>query len=174
MSSLKTLHLAHLPPECLIHIAVFQEVKNATFLQQQLLQGNTAFEYAFIDTSVIAESFRRFGISPSTTSLLAIKVSTDSSVDVASVQHHLSESVEGTSIAFEDECIAKFTDMARIRKIYKLPSSAARGTERGSKKRSVQGEREDKDTHVDAQDSIAERKKMEAVVLGAMALRGAT
>ena len=86
--------------------------------------------------------------------------------------------MEGTSIPFDNGNIAKFTDMARIQKIYKLPSSAARDNVRSSKKRSVKGEKDNDISHIDGiiddQDNIAERKKMEAMVLGAMALRGAT
>ena len=55
MSLLKTLQLAHLPRDVLIHIALFEDVENAAFLQQQLLDGNAAFEYAFIDASVVRQ-----------------------------------------------------------------------------------------------------------------------
>lgn len=50
---LRTLHVEHLPPGYEVHIAVFQDVQNAEFLQRQLLEGNTAFEYALIDASVV-------------------------------------------------------------------------------------------------------------------------
>ena len=53
MSLLQTINLAHLPEDLAVHIALYENVKNAAFLQQQLLQGNTAFEYAFIDASVV-------------------------------------------------------------------------------------------------------------------------
>lgn len=53
MSPLKTIKIAHLPDDLLVHIALYDNVKNAAFLQQQLLDGNSAFEYAFLDASVV-------------------------------------------------------------------------------------------------------------------------
>lgn len=38
-------------------MGLFQDVKNATFLHQQLLDGNGDFEYAFIDAEVVSKSF---------------------------------------------------------------------------------------------------------------------
>ncbi|CAL8582880.1 hypothetical protein XPA_008521 [Xanthoria parietina] len=205
MSHLQTLKLEHLPDDFAVHIALYENVKNAAFLQQQLLQGNTAFEYAFIDASVIvssthllaaifraandkvndrlksknvhsemvfclsmnnniAESFRRFGVSPATTSLYAIKLSTTPSVTATTVQQHLSDSIEGQSVLFSDVEIAKFTDIGKVRKAYKL-SDTRKKTGGGSGKGlenpySCSGE--------------AERSGLEGMVLGLMALRGAT
>jgi len=53
MMYLQTLHLAHLPPSLTLHLALYEDVKNAAFLQQQLLQGNSEFEYALIDASSV-------------------------------------------------------------------------------------------------------------------------
>lgn len=53
MAELKTLHLAHLPPSLAVHVALYQDVKNAVFLRQQLLAGNPEFEYALIDASMV-------------------------------------------------------------------------------------------------------------------------
>jgi EKC/KEOPS complex subunit CGI121/TPRKB len=53
MAHLETIQLEHLPSTP-IHIALYRNVKNASFLQQQLLAGNTAFEYALIDASVVS------------------------------------------------------------------------------------------------------------------------
>lgn len=53
MSLVHTVRLAHLPEDLLIHIALYEDVKNASFLQQQLLDGNTSFEYAFLDASMV-------------------------------------------------------------------------------------------------------------------------
>jgi EKC/KEOPS complex subunit CGI121/TPRKB len=50
---LKTLNLAHMPPELAVHVAIYKNVENAPFLKEQLLAGNTDFEYAFIDASMI-------------------------------------------------------------------------------------------------------------------------
>lgn len=53
MADLKTLHLAHLPTDLAVHVALFQNLKNAAFLRRQLLDGNADFEYALIDASVV-------------------------------------------------------------------------------------------------------------------------
>ncbi|EMC99792.1 hypothetical protein BAUCODRAFT_62697 [Baudoinia panamericana UAMH 10762] len=37
-----------------LHICLFAAVQNAPFLRQQLLNGNTDFEYAFLDAAVIS------------------------------------------------------------------------------------------------------------------------
>ncbi|CAO1605510.1 hypothetical protein XANCAGTX0491_009027 [Xanthoria calcicola] len=205
MSHLQTLKLEHLPEDFAVHIALYENVKNAAFLQQQLLQGNTAFEYAFIDASVIvssthllaaifraandkvndrlksknvhsemvfclsinnniAESFRRFGVSPATTSLYAIKLSTTPSVTASTVQQHLLDSIEGNPVPFSDVEIAKFTDIGKVRKAYKLSDTRKKsggGSAKGlGNSHSCSGE--------------AERSGLEGMVLGLMALRGAT
>jgi len=54
MALLQTIHLEHLPPSYDVHVALFRDVKNASFLHQQLLAGNTDFEYALIDASVVS------------------------------------------------------------------------------------------------------------------------
>ena len=46
------MNLPHLPDHQL-HVCLFKDVKNAAFLRQQLLNGNTDFEYAFLDASVL-------------------------------------------------------------------------------------------------------------------------
>ena len=53
MSNIHTLNLSHLPEALLVHIALYENVKNAAFLHQQLLQGNSDFEYALIDASIV-------------------------------------------------------------------------------------------------------------------------
>ena len=49
---METVTLPHLASHPL-QLALFKNVKNAPFLRQQLLEGNTAFEYAFLDASVL-------------------------------------------------------------------------------------------------------------------------
>ncbi|MCJ1316382.1 hypothetical protein MMC15_001703 [Xylographa vitiligo] len=53
MIPLTTLHLAHLPPDLAVHIALCRQLQNAAFLRQQLLAGNTEFEYALLDARAI-------------------------------------------------------------------------------------------------------------------------
>lgn len=202
-SLLQTVQLEHLPSSHHIHLALYRNITNAAFLHQQLLAGNSAFEYALIDASVIvskihglaatyravndmledrlksrnvhseivfslspnnniAESFRRFGISPATTSLLVIKVSTPAaSFTAAEVQAHLQKVIQGEQVPFDDDFIAEMTDLARVRKIYKLNNNSGSG---GKKSGVVNGTSKEKE----------ERKDMEISILGSIALRGAT
>lgn len=185
---METLALPHFPNHTLV-LALFKNVDNASFLREQLLAGNTAFEYAFLDASVllsrshilaaifraltdasanrlksrnvhseivfalspnnnIAESFRRFGIQDSTTSLVAVKVlPADRQAKVGEVEAHLRESVQGEVGRVTDEALAEVRDEARVRKVYRLEQPR-------------KGE------------SGVLAKEAEAFVLGSMALKG--
>ncbi|KAF2666471.1 CGI-121-domain-containing protein [Microthyrium microscopicum] len=46
------LRIPHLQ-DSLVYVALFQSVKNSSFLRQQLIEGNTTYEYAFLDASTI-------------------------------------------------------------------------------------------------------------------------
>ncbi|KAB8074016.1 kinase binding protein CGI-121-domain-containing protein [Aspergillus leporis] len=52
-SKLETINLPHLPYSVPVHVALYRDVQNATFLRQQLVSGNSDFEYAFIDASMV-------------------------------------------------------------------------------------------------------------------------
>ncbi|KAF5872091.1 putative protein cgi121 protein [Botrytis fragariae] len=218
---LQTISLEHLPESHTLHIALYRNLTNASFLHQQLLTGNTDFEYAFIDASVvrslhlsllfspsqithnpsiappsdsfyiitaindaleerlksrnihseivfslsmnnnIAESFRRFGITPTTTSLLVVKVAPASSA--SQISEHLSSVIEGEPVLFDEESLASMVDIARVKKLYKLNALGGGGKKGGAN--GVSGKAENK---------VDERKELEIMVLGAMALRGAT
>ena len=54
MALLQSLNLEHLPSTYTVHIALYREIRNAAFLHQQLLAGNTDFEYALIDASIVS------------------------------------------------------------------------------------------------------------------------
>ncbi|KAG9233543.1 kinase binding protein CGI-121-domain-containing protein [Amylocarpus encephaloides] len=113
----------------------------------------------------IAESFRRFGITPSTTSLLLIKITTDPSLSASDIASHLTTSIEGEALPFTDESIENVTDLARVRKIYKLNAG---GGAKGKGGKGGKGGVNNVTSRVD------ERKELEVAVLGAIALRGAT
>ena len=53
---METFHLVHLPPSLAVYVALFRDLKNAVYLRQQLLDGNTDFEYALIDANVVSQS----------------------------------------------------------------------------------------------------------------------
>ena len=118
----------------------------------------------------IAESFRRFGITPSTTNLLIIKVTTPTSPLTASeIQSHLTSSIEGEQAPFEDSILQQLTDVPRVRKIYKLNSSGGSGKKNGQ----VNGTGME-GLSINGNGEGNERKELEILVLGAMALRGVT
>lgn len=52
MAEIETIVLPHLPNHPL-YVALFKDVQNASFLRKQLLEGNSDFEYAFLDASVV-------------------------------------------------------------------------------------------------------------------------
>lgn len=60
MSLLQSFHLAHLPQTHCVHVGLFNEVSNATFLRQQLLDANPLFEYAFISASSLISATHLF------------------------------------------------------------------------------------------------------------------
>ncbi|KAF5008454.1 hypothetical protein FDECE_5286 [Fusarium decemcellulare] len=154
--SLETVTLEHLPDSYRIHVALFRDVKNAGFLHQQLLARNAQFEYAFIDASVIADAYRRYGISPSTKDLIVVKVTFPTEDGAQPLTHdqiweHLKKNVEGEALPITDEQISTTTDVPKVRKYYKL---------NGLKWLD------------DIQDDKVKKKEMESLVIGAMALRG--
>jgi len=125
----------------------------------------------------IAQAFRTFGITATTTNLLAIKISTSPSITSSSVAGHLSASVKGTLIDFNDQTLAPLTDVAKVRKLYKL-GGVAEVNSKGKRRRkdgSEEGSRGDdvlEQTGIEKNSSI-ERKELEVAVVGLMALRGA-
>jgi EKC/KEOPS complex subunit CGI121/TPRKB len=138
-------------------------------------------DFSFVDPSPcsfhltpkqIAESFRRFGITPTTTNLLIIKLSTPSSPATAEeVQSHLTASIEGEQVPFEDNVLSQMTDIARVKKIYKLNSN---GGGAGKKKGQVNGAVSEGLNVNGTGSDEDERKELEILVLGCMALRGVT
>ncbi|KAL1958422.1 hypothetical protein VTO42DRAFT_4523 [Malbranchea cinnamomea] len=199
MSLLRTIQLSHLPPSLAIHVALYQDLKNASFLREQLLSGNAEFEYAFIDASLIlstthalaaafravndyvnkrlrsknvhseivfslspsnniTDSFRKFGLTDGTTSLLVMKVSTSPEITHDSVAQHLEKVIEGTPVPFTNESLMSISDLGKIQKAYKLGSLVNTST---------------------TNDSAAEReednqRRLENCIVGAIALRAAT
>ncbi|KAF2993721.1 hypothetical protein E8E14_001022 [Neopestalotiopsis sp. 37M] len=104
----------------------------------------------------ISEAYRRFGIQPSTKDVVVVKVlisreDSPSTLTAEDVQKHLAEHVQGESVPFSDEELAKSTDWPKLRKYHKLNGVNY-----------VEG----------IKDAEAKRKELEILVVSAMALRG--
>ncbi|KAF5546504.1 hypothetical protein FMEXI_5526 [Fusarium mexicanum] len=154
--ALEIVSLEHLPNSHKVYVALFRDVQNAAFLHQQLLARNPQFEYAFIDASVIADAYRRYGISPSTKDLIVVKVTFPGEDGAEPLTHdliweHLKSNVEGEAVSITDDQISTTTDVPKVRKYYKL---------NGLKWLD------------DIKDEKVKQKEIESLVIGAMALRG--
>ncbi|KAF4498440.1 CGI121 like protein [Fusarium agapanthi] len=154
--ALEIVSLEHLPNSHKVYVALFRDVQNAAFLHQQLLARNPQFEYAFIDASVIADAYRRYGISSSTKDLIVVKVTFPGEDGAEPLTHgqiweHLKSNVEGEAVSITDDQISTTTDVPKVRKYYKL---------NGLKWLD------------DIKDEKVKQKEMESLVIGAMALRG--
>ncbi|KAI9672338.1 MAG: hypothetical protein M1817_003360 [Caeruleum heppii] len=103
----------------------------------------------------IADSFRRFGVGDLTTNLLVIKVSSEPTITHNSVQKHLSSVIEGTPIDFSDDNLRVMTDMAKVKKAYKMGQVTS-------------------NSKIDGGIITDERAELEMTIVGAMALRGAS
>lgn len=57
-AALETVELEHLPATHTVLLALYRNVTNAAFLQEQLLSRNADFEYAFVDASTVASRFQ--------------------------------------------------------------------------------------------------------------------
>ena len=52
MASVRTFTIPHYEAFP-VHVALFKDVKNASFLRRQLLEANPEFDYAFLDASMV-------------------------------------------------------------------------------------------------------------------------
>lgn len=113
----------------------------------------------------IGESYRKFGISDTTTNLIAVKLSlpkegsATSDITAESVSKHLGENVKGESIEIgeEGEELGRFADVEKIRGVYKLGDVG-----KGKGKKGV----------VNGGVVRDERKELEGVILGMMTIKG--
>ncbi|KAF2795246.1 CGI-121-domain-containing protein [Melanomma pulvis-pyrius CBS 109.77] len=201
MAAVRTFVLPHYP-EYPIQIALFKDVTNAAFLRSQLLEANSDFDYAFIDASMIltpthllspvflslhlhlttrlktrtphseiifrlhpnnniGESYRKFGISDTTTTLIAVRLSLTPDVTRESVAKHLGDVVEGTSVDVGErgEMLGEWGDVGLVRKVYKLGDGGGAKGKKGAKGVAIGG-------------GVDERREMESVILGIMAIKG--
>ncbi|KAL4921071.1 kinase binding protein CGI-121-domain-containing protein [Aspergillus aurantiobrunneus] len=136
--------------------AVFRAVND--YLNERLKSRNIHSEIVFSlsPTNNIADSFRKFGIADTTSSLLVVKVSVNPDITHESVAAHLAQNVQGTPLPFDDAVVAGISDIAKIKKAYKLGSLPPASSNQ------VNGARDEG------------RRRLELSILGAIALRGAT
>ncbi|GAB0137383.1 hypothetical protein EsDP_00005651 [Epichloe bromicola] len=104
--------------------AVFKAVTSAAAGALKTPNVHSEIILSLNPSNNIADSYRRFGISPSTKDLLVVKVSNSSDPSVPlpreSVQAHLTTHVKGDAVEATVANIAAVTDTSKIRKYYKL------------------------------------------------------
>jgi EKC/KEOPS complex subunit CGI121/TPRKB len=123
----------------------------------------------------IGESYKKFGLSDTTTTLIAVKLPLksagdgkdwvlDESITNESVSEHLGKVVEGTSVPVGEngEELGEACDVEKVRKVYKIGGEGA--GKKGKKGAAVNGDGEEK--------KAEERRVMESVILGTIALKG--
>ncbi|CAN9202723.1 unnamed protein product [Alternaria alternata] len=221
MASVRTFSLPHYEAYP-VHVALFKDVKNASFLRRQLLEANPDYDYAFLDASMIltphhllsatflalhghlthraktrtphselvfrlspnnniGESYKKFGIADTTTALIAVKLplspsstastdekstyEKDESITNESVSLHLGSAVEGTSVELGEtgEELGMWCDVDKVRKAYKLGGDGGKKGKKGA----VNGDGGDVERR-----KAEEKKDIESVVLGIIALKG--
>jgi EKC/KEOPS complex subunit CGI121/TPRKB len=91
-----------------------------------------------------------------TKDLIVVKIALTPEVTLDKIQEHLSAHIKGQETQLTDEALSSSCDLARIRKVYKVPAPPAAKATNG--------------VHQSKQDN----SQLETQVLGAMALRGAT
>ena len=52
MANVRTFTLPHYP-DLPVHVSLFKNVENASFLRSQLLEANPDFDYAFLDATMV-------------------------------------------------------------------------------------------------------------------------
>jgi EKC/KEOPS complex subunit CGI121/TPRKB len=107
----------------------------------------------------IGEAYRKFGISDTTSCLIAVKFSLTDEVTRESVERHLTEAVEGEAVEIGEggEGLGMWTDVAKIKKVYKLNDG---GKAKKGAKSAVNGEGKD------------ETMQMEDAIMGIITLKG--
>lgn len=86
-----------------------------------------------------------------------VKLSVNPDITHESVAAHLAQNVQGTPLPFDDNALSEISDVAKIKKAYKLGSLPS-----GPPSDQVNGS------------SGGKERQLELSVLGAIALRGAT
>ncbi|KAF3925131.1 hypothetical protein ABW20_dc0100821 [Dactylellina cionopaga] len=152
--------VSHLQPLAAAFRAIHDLLDPAVGLRTPNVHSETVFSLS--PTHNITDSYRRFGISPTSTSVLVIKI-LDSSLEIyseSSTLSHIASIIEGEELPFTTEAIRKFTDVAKVKKYYKLKDLGYADALYKKKGREVKEKSEEENWH-----------DLEAAVLGQMALR---
>ncbi|KAF5124266.1 EKC/KEOPS complex subunit [Metarhizium anisopliae] len=107
--------------------AIFKAVNAATNGSLKTPNVHSEIVVSLNPSNNITDSYRRFGISPTTKNLAVVKVTyspesseSNSAASKDSIQAHLAEHVKGTPVDVTDANIAATTDISKVRKYYKL------------------------------------------------------
>ncbi|KAL6880740.1 CGI-121 domain-containing protein [Trichoderma novae-zelandiae] len=136
--------------------AVFKAVNNSVNGTLRTPNVHSEIVVSLSSSSNIADAYRRFGVSPSTSDLFVVKVTFPSDTtpeppSAESISQHLRDNVEGDAVPATDEAIQTITDVRTVRKSYKLNGLA----------------------WLDAiKDELVKRQEIERLIVGGMALRG--
>ncbi|TFB05344.1 EKC/KEOPS complex subunit [Trichoderma ghanense] len=136
--------------------AVFKAVNSSANGTLRTPNIHSEIVVSLSSSSNIADAYRRFGVSPSTSDLFVVKVTFPSDTtpeppSADSISQHLKDNVEGDAVPATDQTIQAITDVRTVRKSYKLNGLA----------------------WLDAiKDELVKRQEIERLILGGMALRG--
>ncbi|EHK24208.1 uncharacterized protein TRIVIDRAFT_29946 [Trichoderma virens Gv29-8] len=141
-----------------IHLlsAVFKAVNSSVNGALRTPNVHSETVVSLSSSSNIADAYRRFGVSPSTTDLFVVKIAFPSDSNPVppsadAISQHLTDNVEGDAVPATDDTIETITDVRTVRKSYKLNGLAWLDN---------------------IKDELVKRKEIERLVLGGMALRG--
>ncbi|QDS70557.1 hypothetical protein FKW77_010443 [Venturia effusa] len=154
--------------------AVFRAINDSIHGRLKSRNVHSEIVFSLSPNNNIAESFRRFGVLDTTKVLLAVKViDSTNSLTAFDPSMHLTESVEGTRLDFNDANLKETADIPRLTKIYKLTPGADKpgAAKRGKGARGVGNAAPGKQSN-GTPEELDQTKEMEAVILGTMALKG--
>lgn len=144
-----------------LHLSLFLTLHALTTSRLRTRTPHSEVIFRLHPNNNINDSYRTFGITPTTTHLIAIKLGLSDAVSAESVGRHLGDVVKGTSVRVGEEGaeLGMWGDEERVRKVYKIGLGGGKG-KKGRKE--VEGEKSETER----------RKEMESVILGIMTLKG--
>lgn len=153
--------------------AAFLAIHNFVTKRAKTRTPHSELVFRLSPNNNIGESYKRFGISDASTSIIAVKLplsasgpdgsyAKDDSITNQTVSAHLGTVVQGTSVEIGEvgQELGMYCQLDKVRKVYKLSSADG-----GAKSSNGQG-----CNHGD--DIEAEKKHIESLVLGIVALKG--